>query len=214
MIPLIRFISISALIVTLSKAYISSADRHMKKDAIRQILFPNRTYLNELMMSPAANHDHRRLLIPPPADLDMSGPCSVCSGLKYCSVLNGLMVEERYYITPQPAVGTCAILESLGSRMADGIFGVGQAFRDTAQCREIVMQYLCLFWGSHNTMYRNYCYWQEVVDSTNQLFAPRPPCRSFCVQVKLNIYSFIIPSISIIYMYILNSYHNGDSLDI
>lgn len=51
---------------------------------------------------------------------------------------------------------------------------------------EISMQYLCATFGSDNRMYRNYCTFQEVVNSTfpdqNQV-AIRAPCRSFCVQV-------------------------------
>ncbi len=48
------------------------------------------------------------------------------------------------------------------------------------------MQYLCMFWGSENLMYTNVCLYQE--DTNNAIpelkrFAPRPPCRSFCVQV-------------------------------
>lgn len=48
------------------------------------------------------------------------------------------------------------------------------------------MQYLCLFYGSDNRMYRNYCVYQEDVSSplaSDHKIAPRPPCRSFCVQI-------------------------------
>jgi len=51
----------------------------------------------------------------------------------------------------------------------------------------MVMEYLCLFYGSNNTMYTNHCVGQEEVKSpnpANHRVAPRPPCRSFCVQVK------------------------------
>jgi hypothetical protein len=51
---------------------------------------------------------------------------------------------------------------------------------------EMVMQYLCLFWGSNNPMYTNCCIYSEdvtSVDPANQQIAPRPPCRSFCIQV-------------------------------
>ena len=52
--------------------------------------------------------------------------------------------------------------------------------------RDIVMQYLCLFYGSDNKMYTNNCINQEDVSDSNPVnhkVAPRPPCRSFCVQV-------------------------------
>lgn len=167
-------------------------DRQKRKlNSLNELLFPNRSYEGEIvdmLMVPQSisSGSHRKLTstLPPPADLDTSGPCSTCSGLKYCSVLNSFILEERYYDTPQPDVGSCQIIEQLGERMSGEIFGVGATFRDTVQCREIVLQYLCLFWGSQNQMYRNYCYWQEVVDKTNQLIAARPPCRSFCVQIS------------------------------
>jgi hypothetical protein len=47
-------------------------------------------------------------------------------------------------------------------------------------------QYLCLFYGSHNPMYTNYCIYQEDYtepDPKDHQIAARPPCRSFCVQV-------------------------------
>lgn len=50
----------------------------------------------------------------------------------------------------------------------------------------IVLQYLCLFWGSDNSMYSNLCVYQEDKsdpDPLNHRVAPRPPCRSFCTQV-------------------------------
>ncbi len=50
----------------------------------------------------------------------------------------------------------------------------------------MVMQYLCLFYGSDNDMYKNYCIYQEDVkdpNPANHKVAPRPPCKSFCVQI-------------------------------
>lgn len=50
----------------------------------------------------------------------------------------------------------------------------------------MVMQYLCLFYGSDNNQYRNYCVLQEDYSDPlpeNHLKSARPPCRSFCVQV-------------------------------
>lgn len=54
---------------------------------------------------------------------------------------------------------------------------------------DIVMQYLCLFWGSDNSMYTNFCIYQEDVSDPNPInhkLSPRQPCRSFCVQVNTN----------------------------
>jgi hypothetical protein len=54
---------------------------------------------------------------------------------------------------------------------------------------DIVMQYLCLFWGSDNSMYTNFCIYQEDVSDPNPInhkLSPRQPCRSFCVQVNMD----------------------------
>lgn len=169
-------------------------------EELRNILFPNRTYIEETIGNAPHPHPHHpqqslRMTDPYRRSLRLAVPddwreedviCSNCQGLDKCEVLNGLLVEERYYPNVNINLGTCTIIEALGVRMSEEIFGVGKTFRDTIQCQEIVMQYLCLFWGSQNDMYRNYCYWSEDVsdpDPTKHLIAPRPPCRSFCVQV-------------------------------
>jgi hypothetical protein len=67
------------------------------------------------------------------------------------------------------------------------IFGPDKTFRDTPVCQNIVMQYFCLFWGSDNPMYTNFCIYQEDVSDPNPIkhkVAPRAPCRSFCVQIS------------------------------
>ena len=64
-----------------------------------------------------------------------SAPCIKCTGLSYCKILNGLIVEEVYYPNNLDLRGTCTIIEGLGNQMANEIFGVGRTFRDTPQCR-------------------------------------------------------------------------------
>lgn len=66
--------------------------------------------------------------------------------------------------------------------------------------KDMVMQYLCLFWASDNSQYGNSCIAREKTDfpdPANYLLAPRPPCRSFCVQVlflnKCNDVTFLCP---------------------
>ncbi len=117
--------------------------------------------------------------------------CVKCIGLETCRVLNNKRIEEMYYpIELMGSAGsdanTCTILEQLGNRVSGEVFGTGRTFRDTPTCREMVNQYLCLFWGSDNLMYRNLCIWFEETDDAeaiNHVKSPRPPCRSFCVQV-------------------------------
>ena len=150
-----------------------------------EILFPNgspnrnsspRDKYSRALATPDPNN--------PPEGVD-DAVCVICHGLEYCDVLNGLLIEEVYY-PRQDELGTCSIIEALGIRMDSEIFGIGRTFRDTPQCRDIVMQYLCLFWGSQNDMYTNLCFWKEDVSSPDpdqHKISPRPPCRSFCVQV-------------------------------
>ena len=154
-------------------------------------------------------------------------PCVTCEGLNFCSSLNGLLIEEIYSPTDLILKDTCVAIEARGARFAAELFGSGHVFRDTEQCRSIVLQYLCLFWyncipfnagswcndalhrGSNNEMYTNFCIYQEVTyliygrktfplsseliyilqdvsdpNPANHKLAPRPPCRSFCVQVR------------------------------
>lgn len=112
--------------------------------------------------------------------------CVTCQNLHYCSILNFFMVQEVYYPNNPDFLGTCRVIEELATRLNGEIFGVGRTFRDTEQCRSIVMQYMCLFWGSNNTMYNNEC---SALDITNrpllnkQIRTQTPPCRSFCVQI-------------------------------
>lgn len=133
----------------------------------------------------------KRLLLPdinnPPDGVD-SAICVICRNLEYCTALNGLLIQEVYYPESNAKLGTCHIIDQLGERMYNEIFGIGRTFRDTPQCRTIVMQYLCLFWGTENDMYTNLCYWKEDTsnpDPTLHEATGRPPCRSFCVQVNL-----------------------------
>lgn len=112
--------------------------------------------------------------------------CIVCRDMEYCSALNGLLIEEIYLPDNLEDMGTCRVIDELGRQVSIEVFGNGRSFRDTPQCRDIVMQYLCLFYGSDNDMYTNNCINQEDVSDSNPVnhkVAPRPPCRSFCVQV-------------------------------
>ena len=162
------------------KAWDGTFDRK-KAEIISSIIFPNQT------------RDHGRELFVH-AKSAQKVPCIICQGLKTCSILNTLQIQEVYYPNNLNLLGTCTVLEDLGNRIAKEVFGNGRTFRDTVQCRSIVMQYLCLFWGSDNEMYVNQCVYQEDVSSPNPVnhkVAPRPPCRSFCVQVILISYYYL-----------------------
>lgn len=114
--------------------------------------------------------------------------CVTCRGMKYCGALDGYMVEEVYLPDNPDALGTCKAIDQLGNRVQEKVFGRGATFRNSYQCRDLVMQYLCLFWGSDNSQYSNGCASVDCEDVSssipaNHKLAPRPPCRSFCVVV-------------------------------
>jgi hypothetical protein len=64
-----------------------------------------------------------------------SVPCVKCSNLKYCEILNQLIIQEVYYPNNLELRGTCSVIEQLAENMYSEIFGLGRTFRDTAQCR-------------------------------------------------------------------------------
>jgi len=184
------FVIVVIALITASEAdnyddenYLSSA-----QNKYRDLLFPFRKETTGF--TPMR---HLQDIDDPPDDLD-DATCVICGGLEQCNVLNGLLVQEKYYPEQNLELGTCRIIDGLGERMSNEIFGIGRTFRDTTQCRNIVLQYLCLFWASQNDMYDNYCFWLEDVsspDPAEHQIAPRPPCRSFCVQVMDDSVSFL-----------------------
>lgn len=165
---------------------LTDAQRRRNLELMSARLFPNRTL----------DHDARSLqtrpagVTSPPASYNLNKiVCVKCSGLQSCPALNGLIIEEVYLpnnLVEAPTLGTCKVLDELGARVQAEIFGSGRTFRNTPDCVSMVMQYLCLFYGSNNVMYRNWCQFVEDVRDAlpaNHKVAPRYPCRSFCVQV-------------------------------
>ncbi|CAN0042884.1 unnamed protein product [Ectocarpus sp. 12 AP-2014] len=101
-----------------------------------------------------------------------SDPCCIeCFGLSYCDVLNGYKVEDKYFPGEATILGSCENFEDRASRLE--VFGPSKTFRDTDACREMVIDYTCLWWGSANEMYDNRCGIEAQVY----------PCRSYCVQL-------------------------------
>ena len=106
-------------------------------------------------------------------DVAKSVQCAICADLTYCTALNTLLIQEVYYPIPKSTKdpgeegGTCQILDERGQRFSsnvegndESIFGPDNTFRDTPTCRDLVLQYLCLWWGSDNSMYTNFCVYQ------------------------------------------------------
>lgn len=153
-----------------------------------ELLFPNRTKTIHHPSSYGSDDYHLRKLGVKKVPYDPQKPveCVKCEKLEVCQILNTKQIQEVYYPDNLEYKETCNVIEALGTRVSLEIFGNGRTFRDTPQCRDIVMQYLCLFYGSDNPMYTNYCVYQEDVTLANKedhRLAPRPPCKSFCVQV-------------------------------
>jgi len=88
-------------------------------------LFPNQTAKSRF------NANARALKEPYTGDV----PCVICRSLTYCQALNNLMVQEVYDPDNLNLLGTCYVLEALGQRMNDEVFGQGRSFRDTPECR-------------------------------------------------------------------------------
>lgn len=178
----------------------SLSERKRKLHQLKNILFPDLIHKHNHKETNTSQSHIRSLLI---RGIDYTAQCPKCNNLKYCSILNNYMVEEVYinrlFATAEEIneKGTCTVIEQLGRRSYHEIFGDGKPFRDEPQCRDMVMQYLCLFWGSNNNMYRNSCVFQEdthSADPKDHKLAQRPPCRSFCTQIALycaNEYDFI-----------------------
>jgi hypothetical protein len=107
---------------------------------------------------------------------DMPPCCNqTCFDLSYCSALNGRRIEDKYYPTLPFIQGSCDNLDDRASRLdVWGDYHTNKPFRDTDECRQLVLDYTCLTWA---TMFGDRCF-----NGTN---APRTPCRSFCVQVAM-----------------------------
>ena len=81
--------------------------------------------------------------------------CSRCQDLEKCRVLNGNVVEDKYYPNEMLILGSCNNFEDQAHNL--DIFGAEKTFRNTPQCREMVYDYICAFWASQNSQYDNRC---------------------------------------------------------
>ena len=83
--------------------------------------------------------------------LDSDTPCcnSTCTGLRYCSILNDKRIEDKYLPTLPEIHGTCLNLDDRASRLVDrysiysifGDFHTNRPFKDTEECRQLVLDY-------------------------------------------------------------------------
>ena len=141
------------------------------------LLFPNRTkHYDEHGQIIYVDENNRALSYGTDTytdDIAKQLQCAICAGLTACTALNTLLIQEVYYPIPGSSKdpgelgGTCQILDERGQRFAsnvegndESIFGPDNTFRDTPTCRDLVLQYLCLWWGSDNGMYTNFCVYQ------------------------------------------------------
>jgi len=156
-----------------------------REKRLMDLLFPNRTTSAFPFRRQTHSHDTARDL---KEVYDPAHPvvCIKCQNMVSCPALNNFQIQEIYLPNNLEQHGTCTVLDQLGKIIQSEIFGPSKTFRKDPQCMEIVMEYLCLFWGSNSDQYTNYCVFQEDVSDPNPLnhrVAPRPPCRSFCTQI-------------------------------
>lgn len=91
-------------------------------------------------------------------------------------------MAEHFEIHHNVEVGNCDAIKLVARMLIPKFFN-----------SDITMQYLCLYYGTNNNQYRNFCEFQEDVTPVNpkdHLLSQRPPCRSFCVQVRYNTFSW------------------------
>jgi hypothetical protein len=161
-----------------------------KVEELNNLLFPNVSSIIQqtLVTKEDGNGSLESTLLNVNRNLASTPVCVLCSNLQYCKALNGLLIQEVYLPGNPDQLGTCRVYEDLGERIYNEIFGIGKTFRDSDQCKLIVMQYLCLMWGSDNLMYKSECHscCEDVSDPNpnNRRVAPLYPCRSFCTQIS------------------------------
>ncbi|GMH57556.1 hypothetical protein TrLO_g15230 [Triparma laevis f. longispina] len=121
-------------------------------------------------------------------DCTLEGPeycCTNCNKEKMvlCRELGGKLLEDKYGMLKPDSQDddSCTNLEERASRL--DVFGRTKTFRDTPECRTMVYDYTCLWWGSDNAVYTNNC--KERKELTDGTFAEAAyqPCLSFCTQL-------------------------------
>ena len=129
----------------------SKWERQLDLEKTMQFLFPNRTKINHLHDS----HHHKSGLrsdrklqqrygvLKEPYDPE-NVKCVKCSltdlETKTCTALENFQIQEIYYKENLERKETCKIIDRLGYRVSKEIFGNGRTFRNTTNCRDIVMQ--------------------------------------------------------------------------
>ena len=105
--------------------------------------------------------------------------------MKKCRLLGGTLIEDKYgkLRAGAGADDSCSNLEYRAERLGNQVFGPTKTFRDTPECREMVYDYTCLWWGSDNEVYTNNCKKKEFLYDESVAKAADPPCLSFCTEV-------------------------------
>ncbi|GMI48255.1 hypothetical protein TrCOL_g12361 [Triparma columacea] len=113
--------------------------------------------------------------------------CTNCNQeqMKKCSVLGGNLIEDKYGKLRAGVGGddSCSNLEYRAERLGKQVFGPTKTFRDTPECRRIVYDYTCYWWGSDNSVYTNNCKEKVLLFDGNFAEAVLPPCLDFCTEV-------------------------------
>ena len=143
---------------------------------------------NATVLRGAAGNERERRLQDVDCGLKIEGtpgestPCCIrCQYLDKCKVLNGGVVEDKYYPTENLILGSCMNFEEQAHNL--DIFGRERTFRDTPQCRELVYDYICVTWASSSLRYDNRCF--DRTDYEADAYKILRPCRSFCTMVSI-----------------------------
>ena len=138
---MVHLLSLCALVCLLLAVQASESlneRKHLKShideaavDRLEAYLFPNRTF-TEL-----SYFQNRRLAInkPPYGGADAYYACTTCQNMKFCPILEKLLMQETYLPKDPNAQEVCKVVESLAERLGNEVFGHGRAFRDTPDCR-------------------------------------------------------------------------------
>ncbi|GMH75297.1 hypothetical protein TrVE_jg7504 [Triparma verrucosa] len=132
--------------------------------------------------------------VPDPGDGTDDGECTLegpkfcCTNcnkekMKLCRKLGGKLLEDKYGRLKKGSEDddSCTNLEQRAERL--DVFGKTKTFRDTPECRIMVYDYTCLWWGSDNAVYSNNCKEDKELPDGTKAEAAFQPCLSYCTQV-------------------------------
>ena len=114
-------------------------DHHNNVQDLSNLLFPNKSIV-PIERRMAHHQLQQQQKQQKQTNRKLTIPCVICRDMEYCDALNGYQIQEVYLPYNLNDLGTCRVLDALGENVATEVFGNGRTFRDTKQCKDIVMQ--------------------------------------------------------------------------